>query len=59
MDVGFPPCGGGKQYVPLFTPYLRDKNSFEIDWSPAVRNSHGPAPDDILLGEFNGKLDSD
>ncbi|EAU34752.1 conserved hypothetical protein [Aspergillus terreus NIH2624] len=24
-----------------------------------IRNSHGPAPDDILLGEFNGKLDSD
>ena len=24
-----------------------------------VRNSRGPAPDDILLGEFNGKLDAD
>ncbi|KAL4893356.1 EXS family-domain-containing protein [Aspergillus ambiguus] len=24
-----------------------------------IRNNHGPAPDDILLGEFNGKLDSD
>ncbi|KAE8348641.1 EXS family-domain-containing protein [Aspergillus coremiiformis] len=25
----------------------------------SVRNSRGPAPDDILLGEFNGKLDAD
>ena len=24
-----------------------------------VRNSRGPAPDDILLGEFGGKLDAD
>ncbi|KAE8152557.1 EXS family-domain-containing protein [Aspergillus avenaceus] len=24
-----------------------------------VRNSRGPAPDDILLGQFNGKLDAD
>lgn len=24
-----------------------------------VRNSRGPAPNDILLGEFNGKLDAD
>ncbi|KAF7593371.1 protein-ER retention protein [Aspergillus hancockii] len=25
----------------------------------SVRNTRGPAPDDILLGEFNGKLDAD
>ncbi|KAB8223047.1 EXS family-domain-containing protein [Aspergillus novoparasiticus] len=25
----------------------------------SVRNSRGPAPNDILLGEFNGKLDAD
>ncbi|CEN61645.1 hypothetical protein ASPCAL08297 [Aspergillus calidoustus] len=28
----------------------------EAEW---VRNSRGPAPNDVLLGEFNGKLDSD
>ena len=25
----------------------------------AVRNNRGPAPDDILLGEFGGKIDED
>jgi hypothetical protein len=24
-----------------------------------VRNNRGPAPDDILLGDFNGKMDED
>ncbi|PWY69553.1 putative small molecule transporter [Aspergillus heteromorphus CBS 117.55] len=28
----------------------------ETEW---IRNSRGPAPDDILLGEFGGKLDAD
>ncbi|KAL3463148.1 EXS family-domain-containing protein [Aspergillus heterothallicus] len=28
----------------------------EAEW---VRNSRGPAPNDVLLGEFNGKLDAD
>ncbi|KAK2751915.1 protein-ER retention protein [Onygenales sp. PD_40] len=28
----------------------------ETEW---VRNNRGPAPDDILLGEFNGKIDED
>ncbi|PLB54246.1 putative small molecule transporter [Aspergillus steynii IBT 23096] len=28
----------------------------EAEW---IRNNRGPAPDDILLGEFNGKLDAD
>lgn len=28
----------------------------ETEW---VRNNRGPAPDDILLGEYNGKLDDD
>ncbi|EEQ91882.2 protein-ER retention protein [Blastomyces dermatitidis ER-3] len=28
----------------------------ETEW---VRNNLGPAPDDILLGEFNGKIDED
>ncbi|PYH29448.1 EXS domain-containing protein [Aspergillus neoniger CBS 115656] len=28
----------------------------EAEW---IRNSRGPAPDDILLGEFGGKLDAD
>ncbi|KAL2828766.1 EXS family-domain-containing protein [Aspergillus cavernicola] len=28
----------------------------ETEW---VRNSRGPAPNDVLLGEFNGKLDAD
>ncbi|OJJ42949.1 hypothetical protein ASPZODRAFT_75497 [Penicilliopsis zonata CBS 506.65] len=28
----------------------------ETEW---VRNNRGPAPDDILLGEFRGKLDAD
>ena len=25
----------------------------------AVRNNRGPAPDDILLGEFGSKIDED
>lgn len=24
-----------------------------------VRNNHGPAADDILLGEYSGKIDED
>ncbi|KAK5000934.1 protein-ER retention protein [Elasticomyces elasticus] len=28
----------------------------ETEW---VRNNRGPAPDDILLGDFNGKIDDD
>ncbi|RAL15632.1 EXS domain-containing protein [Aspergillus homomorphus CBS 101889] len=28
----------------------------ETEW---IRNNRGPAPDDILLGEFSGKLDAD
>jgi len=28
----------------------------ETEW---VRNNHGPAADDILLGEYNGKIDED
>ncbi|KAI9754217.1 MAG: hypothetical protein M4579_004814 [Chaenotheca gracillima] len=28
----------------------------ETEW---VRNNRGPAPDDILLGEYNGKIDDD
>jgi EXS family len=24
-----------------------------------VRNNRGPAPDDILLGDFNGRIDED
>ncbi|KKK17575.1 hypothetical protein P175DRAFT_0288489 [Aspergillus ochraceoroseus IBT 24754] len=28
----------------------------ETEW---IRNKHGPAPNDILLGEINGKLDED
>lgn len=27
--------------------------------SVIVRNNKGPAPDDILLGEFGGKIDED
>ena len=31
----------------------------EILIEETVRNNLGPAPDDILLGEYNGKIDDD
>lgn len=39
--------------LPLILPFL-----FLAD-VVAVRNNRGPAPDDILLGEFGGKIDED
>lgn len=29
------------------------------NFGPTVRTHRGPAPDDLLLGEINGKLDAD
>lgn len=36
-------------------PSLEDLSNLDV----AVRNNRGPAPDDILLGDFAGKIDDD
>lgn len=32
---------------------------FHLRFCTLVRNTHGPGPDDVLLGEYNHKFDAD
>lgn len=45
----------GESMSSLLSPFLTDSSNIYL----AVRNNRGPAPDDILLGDFAGKIDDD
>lgn len=54
MDVDLLPTGNRVGLVELLFPSL-----LVILISLKVRNNLGPAPDDILLGDFGNKIDED
>lgn len=46
--------------VPVLSTVLVDvKNEFADMFCATVRNTRGPAPDDVLLGDYNHKFDTD
>lgn len=53
MDVDILPSRDGVGFVAIDSPILVHADLVE------VRNNRGPAPDDILLGDFAGKIDED
>ena len=52
------PLVTSEQFTMCFRNLIRAKSS-DAHSTSTVRNNSGPAPDDILLGEFNRKFDSD
>ena len=53
MDVDLFPGRDRMGFVPILSCV-----SFSV-LTLIVRNNRGPAPDDILLGDFGGKIDED
>lgn len=59
LDVGVLPSRGRMEYVSLPEQTLCFMIWFADTSRETVRNTHGPGPDDVLLGEYNHKFDAD